>query len=61
MNEGTVRQLREFIIDVEIPDGKVLHGMIPYDVTISKNKGKIKVYAVSKEEAEQKIQEFLSR
>lgn len=61
MNEGTVRQLREFIIDVEIPDGKILHGMIPYDVTISKNKGKIKVYAVSKEEAEQKIQEFLSR
>jgi len=58
---GTFKNLREYIIDVDIPEGKVLHGVIPYDVTISKNKGRIKVFASSKEEAERQIKEFLSK
>jgi len=58
---GTVKNLREYIIDVDIPEGKTLHGVIPYDITISKNKGRIKVYASSKEEAEKQIKEFLNK
>ena len=58
---GTFNNLKEYIIDVDIPEGKVLHGVIPYDITISKNKGRIRVYAKSKEEAEKQIQEFLNK
>jgi hypothetical protein len=56
-----MKNLREFEIEVEIPEGKSLRGVVPFDTTINKNKGKFKVYAISKEEAEQKVKEFLER
>lgn len=58
---GSLKNLKEYIIDVTIPEGKILHGVIPYDVTVSKNKGRIRVYASSKEEAEKQIKEFLEK
>lgn len=56
-----IKNLREFVIEVEIPDGKTLSGIMPYDVTISKNIGRFKVYAVSMEEAKKRIDEYLEK
>lgn len=56
-----MKNLKEFTINVDVPEGLQLHGVVPYDLSISGNKGKFKIYALSKEEAEQKIQEYLDR
>jgi hypothetical protein len=56
-----IKNLREFVIEVEIPDGKTLSGIMPYDVKISKNIGRFKIYAVSMEEAKQRIDEYLEK
>lgn len=56
-----IKNLREFIINVDIPNGLQLNGVVPYDVSINGNKGRFKIYASSKEEAEQKINEYLEK
>lgn len=56
-----IKNLREFTIEVEIPNGKTLSGIMPYDVKISKNIGRFKVYAASIEEAKQRIDEYLEK
>lgn len=56
-----MKNLREYIINVDIPEGLQLNGIIPYDININGNKGRFKIYAVSKEEAEQKINEYIER
>ena len=54
-----MKNLKEFIINVDLPEGLQLNGVMPYDVNIQGNTGKFKVYALSKEEAQQRITEFL--
>lgn len=56
-----MKNLREYTINVDIPEGFQLNGIIPYDINITGNKGRFKIYALSKEEAEQKIQEYLDK
>lgn len=56
-----IKNLREFIVNVDIPNGLQLNGVIPYDVSINGTKGRFKIYASSKEEAEQKINEYLEK
>ena len=52
-------RLREFDIEVDIPEGFSLPGVIPFNAVISENKGKFKVLATSFAEAEQKIKDYI--
>ena len=54
-----LNRLREFDIEVDIPEGLNLPGIIPFNAVISENKGKFKVLATSFAEAEQKIADAL--
>jgi len=54
-----LNKLREFEIEVDIPEGVTLPGVIPFNATISENKGKFKVFATSFGEAEQKIKDYI--
>jgi len=54
-----LNKLREFEIEVDIPEGVTLPGVIPFNATISENKGKFKVFATSFAEAEQKIKDYI--
>ena len=56
-----LKNLKEFTIEVDVPDGMTFGGVIPFDATISKNKGTFKVFALTKEEATQRVNEFLNR
>lgn len=49
----SIKKLREFTIEVEIPTGKTLDGFIPYPN--STNRGMFKIYATSIEEAKANI------
>jgi hypothetical protein len=56
-----IKTLREFSIEVDVPEGMKLAGVVPYDVNINANKGIFKVYASSYDEAKQKVDEFLKK
>lgn len=56
-----LKNLKEFKIEVDVPDGLTFGGVIPFDATISKNKGTFKVFALTKEEATEKVNQFLNR
>ena len=56
-----IKNLRQFDVEVDLPDNFELHGVIPYDVSIKKNKGIFKVYASTLEEAKKNINEYVSR
>ena len=56
-----LNRLREFEIEVDIPEGCHLPGVIPFDATINENTGKFKVFATSFAEAEQKIKDFIAK
>lgn len=56
-----IKKLREFEVDVDIPEGFAFNGVIPFDVTISQNVGKFKVLAESFEEAQDKVQKYIKK
>jgi hypothetical protein len=58
---GQLNRLREFDIEVDIPEGCSLPGIIPFNATINENKGTFKVLATSFTEAEQKIKDYISK
>ena len=51
--------MREFLIDVEVPEGKTLSGIIPYEPLGDQNKGRFKIYATSYDEAKQLVNDYL--
>jgi hypothetical protein len=53
-----LKDLREFTVEVELPEGKALGGMLPFDRTIE-NKGLFKIYATSYDEAKQIVEDYL--
>jgi hypothetical protein len=59
--ENRLQNLREFVINVDIPEGKKLSGMVPFQATINQNKGRFKVYATSLDEAKQIVDTYLSK
>jgi hypothetical protein len=63
MRETTNRfaELREFVIDVEVPEGKTLAGIIPFEPIINSNRGRFRIHATSYEEAQKLITEYLNR
>jgi hypothetical protein len=56
-----IKNLREFTITVEVPEGMRLSGVMPFNATISQNTGTFRVYALTEDEAKQKVSEFLNR
>ena len=56
-----IKNLRQFDIEVDLPDGFHLNGVIPFDMTISQSKGKFKVYADSLTDAKTKVDSFIQR
>lgn len=54
-----LKKLREFNVDVDVPEGFQISGVIPFDASISGNKGTFKVLATSFEEAEKRIQDYI--
>jgi hypothetical protein len=55
-----MKNLRLFTVEVELPEGFELYGVMPFDVSIKQNKGWFKVYAVTLEEATEKVNEFIA-
>lgn len=56
-----LNKLREFDIEVDIPEGFHLPGIIPFNASINENKGTFKVFATSFTEAEQKIKDYIAK
>ena len=55
-----VKSLQVFTIERELPEDFVFNGTVPYDIKIADGTMFIKVYAVDLDEANQRIDEFLS-
>lgn len=53
-------RMREFVIEVDIPEGKQLSGVIPHEPLLSQNKGRFKIYATSKDEATRIVESYLN-
>ena len=54
-----VKNLEEFTVITEVPDGFRFNGLVPYDITISKGYINAKVWAINFDEAVTRFNEFL--
>ena len=48
----SLNKMREYTVEVEVPEGKTLDGLVPYNDNI--NKGLFKIYATSQTDAQEK-------
>jgi hypothetical protein len=55
-----VKSLQVFTVERELPEDFVFTGTIPYDMKISEGTAFIKVYAVDLQEANQRVDKFLT-
>ena len=55
-----IKSLQQFTIEREMPETFVFTGQVPYDMKIADGMMYIKVYAADLNEANQRIDEFLS-
>jgi len=53
------RQLQEFTVEQELPEGFQFYGTVPFDMMIQDGILKAKVYAISEEEAQGMLAEYL--
>lgn len=51
-------KMREFTVEVEVPEGVTLDGLVPYKDT--PNKGLFKIYALSQDDAQEKATAFIN-
>ena len=56
-----IKNLRQFEVEVDLPDNFELNGVIPYDVSIKQNKGIFKVYASTLADAHTQINNYVSK
>lgn len=54
-----MKNLREYVVEVKLPEGKSLGGFMPFDRTVD-NIGRFKIYATSQEEAKKIIDDYLA-
>ena len=54
-----IKNLNEFEITKDLPDGFGFNGVVPFDVKIKDNIGTFKVLAVDIDEADQKITKYI--
>lgn len=55
-----VKNLQEFTIIRELPETFQFDGKVPYDMKITENTAYIKVYAVDIDEANKRVDDFLT-
>lgn len=55
-----VKSLQVFTVERELPEDFVFTGTVPYDMKISEGIAFIKVYAVDLQEANQRVDDFLT-
>lgn len=55
-----VKSLQVFTVERELPEDFAFSGTIPYDMKISNGTAFIKVYAVDLQEANQRVDEYLT-
>jgi hypothetical protein len=53
------RQLQEFTVEQELPEGFQFYGTVPFDMMIQDGVLQAKVYAISEEEAQGMLAEYL--
>ena len=53
------KQLQEFTVEQELPEGFQFYGTVPFDMMIQDGILKAKVYAISEEEAQGMLAEYL--
>lgn len=56
-----LKSLREFTVEIDIPNGLMLNGVVPFDAKIDGTKGIFKVLALTQDEADEKVFEFLNK
>ena len=56
-----VKSLQVFTVERELPEDFAFTGTVPYDMKVSEGTAFIKVYAVDLQEANQRVDEFLSK
>lgn len=56
-----LKDMREFTIEINVPEGKKLNGVLPFNAVINGNRGRFKIYATSYDEAVKLVQEYLER
>jgi hypothetical protein len=54
-----VKNMHEFVIVAELPEDFSFNGPVPYDLTIKNNVITAKVWAITHEEALEKITEYI--
>lgn len=54
-----IKNLAVFDITVEMPSSFEFDGQVPFDIFISGSTATFKVYAANRQEAEQKVDEYL--
>ena len=53
------KNIREFTVVVTVPEDFCFNGTVPYDLTIKENVMTAKVWAITHEEAAEKISEYI--
>jgi hypothetical protein len=53
------KKLQEFVVECKLPDGFQFYGTVPFDLTIQDSILKAKVYALTEEEADGMLQEYV--
>lgn len=63
MNQTNNRflNIREFVIEVDLPEGKTLNGVIPFEPVVNSKRGRFRIHATSYEEAQKLISDYLNR
>lgn len=56
-----IKNLNEFIITKDIPEGFRFNGTVPFDIKIKDNQATFKVYALDINEADKKIVNYLEQ
>ena len=55
-----IKSLHEYTIEREVAENFAPNGTVPYDIKIVKNIATIKLYAIDLDEANQRVDDFLS-
>lgn len=55
-----IKTLQVYNIERDLPEDFNLSGKVPYDIKITEDKIFLKVYAISLDEANQRVDEYLS-
>ena len=61
MSLNKLKDIREFTIEINVPEGKQLSGVLPFNAVINGNRGRFKIYATSYEEAVKLVKEYLDK